>query len=224
MDKVDENLLKYFNGDLSAYPDDPFEKYHRESVWHKNWKKAFPVSYREKVFCCDKSGELHRADVYTNCGTAIEFQNSPITLLEMKSREAFYPKMIWVVNGKKFKGFKVLKNLPNPYDPKLDAFEFCNTDHLSMVSKSEVLAGIHPKVLNFYHPELKTVKISSNFYHFCWKQPHSVWYEATAPIIVDLGGLFLYRLKTRKQYSGDYFYLEMINRKKFIESFLSNGL
>lgn len=221
MDKVDDNLLKYFNGDLSAYPNDPFEKYHRESVWHKNWKKAFPVEYREKVFCCQQSGELHRADVYTTCGTAIEFQNSPITLLEMQSREAFYPKMIWVLNGKKFKGFKVLKNLPNPYDTKLEDFEFCNTDHLSVIRKSELSTGlIKPKVLNFYHPELKNIKITSNFYHFCWKQPHAVWYAAKAPIYVDLGGLFLYHLKIRKQQSGDYPYLEMISRRKFIEDFL----
>ncbi|GGI29135.1 competence protein CoiA family protein [Pedobacter mendelii] len=200
------------------------EKYHKESIWHRNWKKAFPESYREKSFCCEKTGELHRADVFTPCLTAIEFQNSPISLAEMQSREAFYPNMIWILNGKKFKGFKILKNLPHPDDLKLVDYEFCNSDHLSMVRKADVLAGfIKPKVLNFYHPEIKCVAISSNFYHFCWKKPHAVWFSAKAPIIVDLGGYFLYKMRIRKQLSGDFPYLEMINRKTFIEKYLCFG-
>lgn len=200
------------------------EKYYKESVWHRNWKKAFPVEYREKSFCCETTGELHRADVFTPCGTAIEFQNSPISLSEMKSREAFYSKMIWVVNGKKFKGFKILKNLPHPEDPVLNGYEFRNSDHLSMVRKADILnRSAAPKVLNFHHPELKGLSITSNFYHFCWKQPHAVWFCATAPIIVDLGGHFLYKMSIRKQLSGDYPYLEMISRKTFIEGFLCFG-
>lgn len=201
------------------------EKYYKESIWHRNWKKAFPPDYREKSFCCQLTGELHRADVFTPCGTAIEFQNSPISLTEMKSREAFYSKMIWIVNGKKFKGFKILKNLPHPEDPKLKDYEFRNCDHLSMVRKADVLNtfAAAPKVLNFHHPELKSVPITSNFYHFCWKQPHAVWFRAKAPIIVDLGGHFLYKMKIRKQVSGDYPYLEMISRKTFIANFLCFG-
>ncbi|MFC4210880.1 competence protein [Pedobacter lithocola] len=196
------------------------EKYHKESLWHRNWKKAFPESYREKSFYCNKTGELHRADVFTPCLTAIEFQNSPISLAEMQSREAFYPNLIWILNGKKFKGFRILKNLPNPNDSKLVDYEFCNTDHLSMVRKAEVIDGIiKPKVLNFYHKEIKGVAITSNFYHFCWKQPHAVWYAAKAPIYVDLGGHFLYKMLIRRQLSGNFPYLEMISRKPFIESY-----
>ncbi|GAA3962113.1 hypothetical protein GCM10022246_14140 [Pedobacter ginsengiterrae] len=200
------------------------EKYYKESPWHRNWKKAFPESFREKSFCCEITGELHRADVFTPCGTAIEFQNSPITLVEMQSREAFYPKLVWILNGKKFKGFRLLKNLPHPDHPKLVDYEFCNTDHLSMIRKADVLNPlITPKVLNFYHPEIKGLQITSNFYHFCWKQPHTVWFAAKAPIIVDLGGHFLYRMRIRKQLSGDYPYLEMISRKQFIEEYLCFG-
>ncbi|KQR67281.1 hypothetical protein [Pedobacter sp. Leaf176] len=200
------------------------EKYYKESIWHRNWKKAFPLDYREKSFCCQTTGELHRADVFTPCGTVIEFQNSPISLTEMKSREGFYSKMIWILNGKKFKGFKILKNLPDPENPSLDGYEFRNSDHLSMVRKAAILNGdAAPKVLNFQHPELKGLSMTSNFYHFCWKQPHAVWFCAKAPIIVDLGGHFLYRMRIRKQISGDYPYLEMISRKTFIEGFLCFG-
>lgn len=95
-----------------------------ESIWHREWKEAFPVSFREKTFYSVEQGCHHRADVHTPCGTTIEFQHSPISLEELRSREAFYPNLVWVVNGKKFKGFKVLKHLPDVDDPQLAAYEF----------------------------------------------------------------------------------------------------
>jgi len=194
------------------------EHYRKETVWHRDWKLAFPPSFREVAFYDAANSDTHRADIFTPSGYTIEFQNSPITLAELDSREAFYPNLIWVLNGKKFKGFKILKHLPDVDDPKLKDYEFCHSDHLSMVRKAEVMQGIpNPKILNFYHPELQGVKFTSNLYSFCWKQPHSVWYLATAKIIVDLGGHFLYELKQRKQLNGNYPYLEMLKRKTFID-------
>lgn len=203
---IDAKLPRYYPG---------------ETPWHKNWKLAFPPTYREISFPDKSSGDLHRADVHTPCGTTLEFQNSPISLAELRSREAFYPKLIWILNGKKFKGFRILKSLPDVDDPKLEGYEFCHTDHLAMIRRSDhLLLGNHAKRLNFYHAELKTIKLSSHYYSFCWKQPHAVWYQAKCPIIVDLGGHFLYQLKLRPQLSGDYAYLHMIPRKSFIEKFL----
>jgi len=199
--------------------------YPGETPWHRNWKKAFPESYREVSQFDHQLAEIHRADVQTPCGTTIEFQNSPITLKELRSREAFYPKLVWVLNGKKFKGFRVLKGLPDVDDPKLSNYEFCHTDHLSMVRRAEVLAGYQkPKVLNFYHPEIKDVALTSHYYSFTWKHPHQVWFEAKSQIIVDLGGHFLYQLKQRKQLSGAYPYLHMITRKSFIDQFCGLSL
>jgi hypothetical protein len=195
--------------------------YPGETPWHRNWKKAFPESFREVSQFDQTLREIHRADVHTPCGTTIEFQNSPISLKELKSREAFYPKLVWVLNGKKFKGFRILKSLPDVDDPKLDAFEFCHSDHLSLIRKSDLLSGIaKPKILNFYHPEIKGIPLTSCYYSFCWKQPHQIWYEANAPIIVDLGGHFIYQLKQRKQLSGNYAYLHLISRKSFIDQFV----
>lgn len=191
-----------------------------ETPWHKNWKKAFPSSFQEVCFWDELTTQHHRADVYTACGTAIEFQNSPIDLQELESRESFYPKLVWVLNGKKFKGFRILKHLPDVDDPSLAAFEFCHSDHLSMIRKSELLNGAaKPKVLNFHHPELKKIPLTSHYYSFCWKHPHRVWYQAKCPIIVDLGGHFLYQLKQRTQLSGNYPYLHMIPRKDFISKY-----
>ena len=197
------------------------EYYRRETPWHRNWKLAFPKHYREISFFDETLNEIHRADVCTPCNTVIEFQNSPITLNELNSREAYYKKLIWIVNGKKFKGFKILKHLPDVDDPKLNDYEFCHSDHLSMVRKSEVIRGVvKPKILNFYDPEIKDVALTSHYYSFCWKQPHAVWYEAKSPIIVDLGGHFLYELRQRKQISGNYPYLKIITRKAFVEQYL----
>jgi hypothetical protein len=195
--------------------------YPGETPWHRNWKKAFPESYREVSQFDHTLLEIHRSDVQTPCGTTIEFQNSPITLKELRSRESFYPNLVWVLNGKKFKGFRVLKALPDVDDPKLTGFEFCHSDHLSMIRKSELLSGIvKPKILNFYHPELNGIPFTSHYYSFCWKHPHQVWFEAKSQIIVDLGGHFLYQLKQRKQHSGNYAYLHMIPRKSFIAQFV----
>lgn len=194
--------------------------YRKETAWHRDWKLAFPPSFREIGFVDAAKGDFHRADIFTPSGHTIEFQNSPITLAELQSREAFYPNLVWVLNGKKFKGFRVLKHLPDVNDPKLEDYEFCQTDHLSMVRKADVAQGIlNPKILNFYHTELKGIVFSSCYYSFCWKQPHSVWYQATAPIIVDLGGHFLYELKQRKQQSGNYAYLKILSRKIFIDRY-----
>jgi hypothetical protein len=195
--------------------------YPGETIWHSDWKKEFPVGYREKTFFNQTLREHHRADVFTPCGTTIEFQNSPISLAELESREAFYPNLVWVLNGKKFKGFKILKHLPDVDDPKLADFEFCNRAHLTMIRKSEAIMGLaQPKVLTFHHPELRAISLTSHYYSFCWRHPHRVWYAAKCPIIIDLGGHFLYQLKQRKQITGDYAYLHMITKESFIERYV----
>ncbi|WP_316793945.1 competence protein [Pedobacter frigoris] len=193
-----------------------------ETPWHRNWKKVFPRTFQEVSFVDKGLGDLHRADIYTPCGTTIEFQNSPICIEELESREAFYPKLVWVLNGKKFKGFRILKHLPDVDDPKLAGYEFCHTDHLSVIRRTDLLNGAgRAKVLNFHHPELRDIPLTSHYYSFCWKHPHRVWYQAKCPIIVDLGGHFLYQLKQRSQLSGDYAYLHMIPRKDFIGRYIS---
>ncbi len=192
-----------------------------ESEWHSGWKNAFPEAYREKTFLNRVEGYYHRADVHTPCGTTIEFQNSPISLAELQSRETFYPNLVWVINGKKFKGFKILKHLPEVDDPRLDGFEFSHTANLTMVRKLEVLQGIpKPRVLTFHHPELRNIPLTSHLYSFTWRHPHKVWYAAQCPLIFDLGGYFLYQLKQRSQLSGAYAYLHMIPRKDFMARYV----
>lgn len=197
--------------------------YLSETEWHRDWKHAFPHFYREQTFVDPILGQMHRADIFTPCGTTIEFQNSPISIHELNSREAFYPKLIWVLNGKKFKGFKILKALPDVDDPGISDFEFCHTQNLTMVRKSEVLHPVvKPRKLTFHHPLLRAVNFTSHYYSFCWKHPHRVWYEAKCTLVLDFGGYFLYQMKHRKQLSGDYPYLHMVPRKDFIQQFKRN--
>lgn len=197
--EAEENNLHFFSG---------------ETPWHRNWKSAFPEAYREKTFLNRDLGYYHRADVFTPCGTAIEFQNSPITLEELRSRETFYSNLIWIVNGAKFKGFKVLKHLPDVDDVRLVDFEFSHTSNLTMVQKGET------KTITFHHPLLRSIPLTSYYYSFRWSHPHRVWYEAKCPIIIDLGGYFLYQLKQRPQANGTYAYLHMIPRKDFIRRYV----
>lgn len=69
-----------------------------ETEWHREWKGQFPENWQEIVHHSD-SGEKHIADVKTDQGWVIEFQHSFIRPEERRSRDAFYPKLAWVVNG-----------------------------------------------------------------------------------------------------------------------------
>ena len=70
-----------------------------EGEWHRRWKGLFPLKWQEVIHINPKTGEKHIADIKTSSGLVIEFQNSPMNVFERRSRENFYGKMIWVVNG-----------------------------------------------------------------------------------------------------------------------------
>ncbi|MBK9450130.1 MAG: hypothetical protein IPN95_12130 [Bacteroidetes bacterium] len=78
-------------------PCDPWSE--SETEWHRMWKDHFPRDWQEQIHKDPETGEIHIADVKTEYDLVLEFQNSPIDALERKSREIFYKKMIWVVNG-----------------------------------------------------------------------------------------------------------------------------
>ncbi len=73
-----------------------------ETEWHRTWKNGFPTDWQEVVHFAE-SGEKHIADVKTNSGMVIEFQHSFLKAEERKAREAFYRKMVWVVDGRRRK-------------------------------------------------------------------------------------------------------------------------
>lgn len=69
-----------------------------ETEWHRNWKNQFPVNYQEQIHY-DENGEKHIADVKTDKGWVLEFQYSFIKSEERISRNDFYKKLVWIVNG-----------------------------------------------------------------------------------------------------------------------------
>ncbi|MCH8059490.1 MAG: hypothetical protein IIA11_03420 [Proteobacteria bacterium] len=69
-----------------------------ETEWHRKWKGQFPVDWQEIIQHAE-DGERHIADVKTDDGWVIEFQHSYIKPEERRSREGFYSKLIWVVDG-----------------------------------------------------------------------------------------------------------------------------
>jgi len=69
-----------------------------ETEWHRKWKAQFPDAWQEVVHRAN-DGTKHIADVKTDRGWVIEFQHSYLKPEERRSREDFYPKLIWVVDG-----------------------------------------------------------------------------------------------------------------------------
>lgn len=117
-----------------------------ETEWHRNWKNQFPEDWREIVkFDAEKNNEKNVCDIYnSNLELVIEFQNSSISKQELESREAFYGKMIWVVNFSNKpislesieKGFDKIEHLRReiyyiPYNPVIPI----NQDDLRIVEE-----------------------------------------------------------------------------------------
>ena len=73
-----------------------------ETEWHRAWKNQFPEDWQERIQYAE-DGEKHIADVKTEDGWVIEFQHSAIKAEERDSREAFYKRLVWVIDGKRRK-------------------------------------------------------------------------------------------------------------------------
>lgn len=69
-----------------------------ETEWHRSWKAQFPDDWQEVVHNAE-NGIKHIADVKTERGWVIEFQHSHLKPEERRSRDAFYAKLVWVVDG-----------------------------------------------------------------------------------------------------------------------------
>ncbi len=74
-----------------------------ETEWHRKWKECFPDEWQETIHRAS-TGERHIADVKTKHERVIEFQCSSISEAERRSREEFYRRMCWVVNGLRLEG------------------------------------------------------------------------------------------------------------------------
>jgi hypothetical protein len=69
-----------------------------ETPWHRWWKGHFPNEWQEVIHIA-ADGELHFADVKTDQGWVLEFQHSYLKPEERRARDAFYPNLVWIVDG-----------------------------------------------------------------------------------------------------------------------------
>lgn len=157
-----------------------------ETEWHKQWKNHFPPEWQEVVL------DLHRADVKTPKGV-IEFQNSPINPAEIKERESFYGKMIWIVNALNF---------------KLDRYDYWNHKRFLSLNSQPIAANLFDSLVGKENP-----KQQEDWKHFqkrlrkyldeehakapCyrWLWPRKTWLHANKTIILDRGEGQLLRIK-----------------------------
>lgn len=164
-----------------------------ETPWHWMWKSFFPEDQREVVHFDARSGEKHIADVKTARGLVIELQNSAMTLNELQSREAFYKRMIWIVNAEPFKSqLHMLDPLPDPQSELARGLVFCHARHNQkgrlFRRKSETPVGATMAPIHSMMELQEQIALHYNGHHlFDWIRPRTVWYDATAPVFLDMG-------------------------------------
>jgi competence protein CoiA len=192
-----------------------------ETEWHREWKNKFPIDFREKPFIDEISGEIHRADIHTSNGVTIEFQNSPISLQELRSRNGFYKSLIWVVNARKFKGqFKFENATPDPYSDQLKDYDFAGGPFAHFFRRKDLTGPDSAyELINLNHRELQHIQKSNEFWLFTWKHAHTVWYDSISPVFLDFGDEFLYWLKKREQINKPMWFIQIVRKDKFIEKY-----
>jgi len=185
-----------------------------ETEWHRAWKSCFPTEQRE-IIKFDTAGEKHIADVQIPTGMVIEFQNSPISLEELQSREKFYGDMLWIVNARSFeKQFFLMSPVPDPETELGQDIVFSAEQKPIEMLKPAPLAGLHfwLRSENIDHAGMVRIRGSDEFaekifesyngHHlFYWKKPRDVWLKATAPVFFDFGDEALWHLES---YHEDY--------------------
>lgn len=171
-----------------------------ETHWHREWKSCFPEHWRECIHEDPTTKEKHIADVKTDDGLVLEFQNSPIPPCELKAREEFYDNLIWVVNGQKFaKRFHILDPLPHPDSTIAQNFVF-HRQRLGSVSRaswrdSESVGGCGTQeVLDAGSLEERICASYVGHHLFHWQNPRTVWFEASKQVYFDFADQNLYLL------------------------------
>jgi competence protein CoiA len=149
-----------------------------ETEWHRNWKSCFPVDWQE-VTQKDNNGEKHIADVKTDQGWVLEFQYSFLKPEERRARNAFYEKLVWVVNGTrrvrdKTQFFKLLNELnPMTTSPHMRKI------YLDECALLKEWAGIHAPVLFDFEEEILwcLLPVSQNMWGYIVAFPRSEFIE-----------------------------------------------
>lgn len=174
-----------------------------EGLWHKAWKRHFPEEWWE-ASARDSDGEAHIADVRLPDGLVIELQHSAMSLEEMRSREEFYRRMIWIVDAQPFiKNFTIFGPLPDPTHPLSDDLVFVEPQSawlrwhpakfedfssLMFFRRSEHEEGFELQLLHSGRELNEHFEDTYTGHHqFFWQRPRDIWLQTTMPTYLDLG-------------------------------------
>lgn len=170
-----------------------------ESLWHKRWKMTFGKENAE--IRIEKDGKYHIADILTSQNIVIELQNSNISKPIIRQREEFYgERMIWLVNGEKFKSSLTAK----------DIWE--DQDYLELQSL--------PRPPVRWERRAPAIQKGVHGQFFRWNKPRRSWEDVQRPVFVDFGTESLFMVKEGMgmfQMRGTY-----ISKEKFITKYGGN--
>lgn len=208
-----------------------------EGPWHRRWKSFFPQELHEQVRF-DTSGEKHIADVMLPNALVVELQHSAMPLEEMRSREAFYGNMVWIVDASPFiRNLTIFDALPDPSLPPVEDLRFC---------------GPHPQWRD-HHPSLKLSYENLTFYrqssrepgdtmvelvsgrdigldfettyvghHLAlWIKPREIWLSTARPTFLDLGNGWLGRLMYYRPHVDRLLCVQLIRQPVLVERLYS---
>lgn len=211
------------------YSCDPW--WENEGPWHRSWKNHFPSEFRE-VVAYDSLGEKHIADLKLPDGLVIELQHSSMTIDEMRSRESFYDKMIWIVDAEPFiRNITIFDPLPNPKLPFVDDLIFYpphpawRRDRVSQKGsyKSLIVTRRSKNVPGSSMVEIESGRtITEDFdatyvgHHlFLWMRPRAIWYQTTRPTFLDFGDGRIAKIMRYRE-EKDIWCLKLKRRDEFI--------
>lgn len=164
-----------------------------ESGWHIAWKNQFPSEWQERVI------GPHRADVATPKGV-IEFQKSSISTKEIREREAFYGRMLWVIDALDF-------NLEKAWHLHYRHYDRSNTQPPYFTPEWQEYANER-----FSYCEKSWEKEP----HYRWLWPRKSWLAAKKTILLDRGFDYLLRIKWKSS-TGGLLICNKITKEQFIK-------
>lgn len=201
--------------------------YEGETDWHRRWKNFFDESYQECVRFAS-SGEKHIADIYIPTrDVVIEFQHSPITHAEIKSREEFYERMVWVVDV-----FPFVNNitLHDNLDDFIDLVElpwainqdkkFRELKRAGKIDEAENLRRDFSEwdYLQNFEKRYSEGGFKSDYFLMVWKYQHKRWNITSKPVFFDLNDGSLYMVvESIKVWNG--FIVRQISRELFVSHY-----
>lgn len=182
-----------------------------ETQWHRDWKNLFPEECRE-ISHTAPNGEIHRADVKMPTGLVIEFQHSAMTDDERQSRERFYGRLVWVVDGSRFKrNFDILHALPDPKSELAQDLVWLKgsremkgagrgmfwrlSENPDLTESSEAMVEVH----GICEIETQINTLYRGHHQYDWIRPHKTWIDAKCPVYIDFGEENLVRLERYKK-------------------------